>query len=204
MPWFPPRLPVRASRGRVSRIRMLSEVDSAREMSYKSPDLHQTDALMSRTPADVALAAFQAVAARDPAAIVALGAPDYVDDFVAVGEFKGHASISAFFAELFAAIPDMTMSVDRIVADDSTAAVQWRATGTFSGGLFQGVRATGRRVSLRGVDVMEISDGLIQHNTIYYDGAGFARQIGMLPAAGSRADRAVIRLFNIRTRLTRR
>jgi hypothetical protein len=28
---------------------------------------------------------------------------------------------------------------------------------------------------------MEVADGLIQHNTIYYDGASLARQIGMLP-----------------------
>ena len=32
--------------------------------------------------------------------------------------------------------------------------------------------------------VTEIADGLIQHNTIYYDGATFARQIGLLPGLG--------------------
>jgi hypothetical protein len=76
--------------------------------------------------------------------------------------------------------------------------------GTFVGGAFLGFRPTGRRVVLRGVDVMEIANGLIQHNTIYYDGASFARQIGMLPAQGSRVDRSVIGAFNLSTRLRRR
>jgi len=156
---------------------------------------------MQKTPAEVARATFDAVIARDLDGIVAPGAPGYVDDFVAIGEFKGQDEIRSFFAELFAAVPDFVMTVDRIVADDSTAVVQWHAAGTFNGGPFQGIRATGRRVSIRGVDVMEVQDGLIQHNTIYYDGASFARQIGMLPPEGSRADRAMLKMFNARTRL---
>ena len=159
---------------------------------------------MTATPAQVAQAAFDAVAAHDPDGIVAQGAPGYIDDFIAVGEFKGADAIRAFFAEMFAAFPDLTMSVERIVADDSTAVVQWSAAATFTGSPFQGVRATGRRIEFRGVDVMEIRDGLIQHNTIYYDGATFARQIGMLPPLGSRADRVFLGLFNARSTLRRR
>ena len=51
---------------------------------------------------------------------------------------------------------------------------------------------------------MEISGGLIQHNTICSDEATFARQIGMLPAQGSPADRALMALFNAKTRLSQR
>lgn len=159
---------------------------------------------MTRTAEEVARAAFAAVAAHDADGVVAQGAPDYVDDFVAVGRFVGHTAIRAFFAEMFAAMPDMVMTVDRVVADDESAAVQWHATGTFDGGSFQGIRATGRRVDIRGVDIMEIRDGLIQHNTIYYDGASFARQIGLLPPQGSRTDRAMLAAFNAKTRVGRR
>jgi steroid delta-isomerase-like uncharacterized protein len=157
-----------------------------------------------RTPREVAHAVFDAVAARDPDGIVEFGEPGYVDDFVAVGEFRGRDAIRDFFRQVFAAFPDFDMTVDRIVADDSSAVVQWHLAGTFSGGTFQGVRPTGRRVELRGVDVMEIAGGLIQRNTIYYDGASFARQIGLLPADGSRADRALIAAFNTATRIRRR
>ena len=159
---------------------------------------------MALSPAEVAREVFDAVAARDPDGIVAYGAPDYVDDFVAVGEFRGRSAIREFFRELFGAVPDLETTVVRIVADQAGAAVQWRATGTFTGSAFQGVRATGRRIDLRGVDVMDIEDGAITHNTIYYDGASFARQIGLLPAQGSAADRAMLSMFNARTRLKRK
>jgi len=156
------------------------------------------------TPADVARAAFDAVSRKDLDGIVATGAPGYVEDFVAVGEIHGHDAVRAFFRELFAAFPDFTMTVARIVADDTTAVIQWHAAGTFTGGAFQGITPTGRRVEIRGVDVMEISDGLIQRNTIYYDGATFARQIGLLPGVGSRADQAMLTAFNAKTSLSQR
>jgi steroid delta-isomerase-like uncharacterized protein len=157
----------------------------------------------TRTPAEVAQAAFDAVIRKDPDGVVALGAPDYVDDFVAIGEIRGREAVRAFFSELFAAFPDFEMSVDRIVADDTAAAIQWHAAGAFTGGPFQGILPTGR-VQIRGVDVMEIADGLVQHNTIYYDGASFARQIGMLPALGSGPDRTMTSGFNAYTKLRQR
>ncbi len=158
----------------------------------------------TRTPAEVARAIFDAVTARDPDGIVAHGAPDSVSDFVAIGEVHGQAAIRDFFRGLFAAFPDFEMTVDRIVADDTAAVVQWHAAGGFTGGPFQGILPTGRRIEIRGADVMEIDGGVIRHNTIYYDGAGFARQIGMLPAMGSRADRAMVSAFNAKTRLQQR
>jgi steroid delta-isomerase-like uncharacterized protein len=117
---------------------------------------------------------------------------------------SGHDAVRAFFRELFAAFPDFTMTIDKIVADDASAVVQWHAAGTFSGGPFQGITATGRRVDIRGVDVMEIAGGLVQHNTIYYDGATFARQIGLLPGLGTRADQAMLAAFNAKTTLSQR
>ncbi|MGB9374214.1 MAG: hypothetical protein WCA82_08655 [Jiangellales bacterium] len=47
--------------------------------------------------------------------------------------------------------------------------------------------------------MMRFEDGLLKHNTIYYDGLAFARQIGLLPAEGSSADRALQAVFNART-----
>ena len=157
-----------------------------------------------RIPADVARAAFAAVISKDLDGIVAQEAPEAVDDFVAIGEIRGRQAIRAFFSEVFAAFPDFEITVDKIVADENSAAVQWHAAGTFTGAPFQGIAPTGRRVEIRGADMMDIADGLIQHNTIYYDGAAFARQIGLLPRRGSRADQALITAFNAKTSLSQR
>lgn len=156
-----------------------------------------------KTPEEVARESFEGVTRHDADAVVADFAEDSTDEFVAVGIFRGREAIRQFFIELFAAVPDFAMTVERVVADGETAVVQWQATGSFTGQPFQGIQATGRRIELKGVDVMQIRDGLMRYNTIYYDGASFARQIGMLPAQGSRADRMTLAVFNAMTRLRR-
>jgi len=46
---------------------------------------------------------------------------------------------------------------------------------------------------------MHIVDGRLKDNTIYYDGLRFARQIGLLPTESSRADKAIMGGFNLKT-----
>ena len=154
-------------------------------------------------PSEVARAIFDALAKRDLETAMEFVDEDAVDDFVAIGRFESKSAIRGFFDGLLAAFPDFEITVDRIVGDRGQAVVQWHAAGTFSGGIFQGVEPTGKHVEVRGVDVMEITAGRVRHNTIYYDGASFARQIGLLPRAGSAADKAMVSAFNTATRLRR-
>jgi len=156
------------------------------------------------TPSEVARTIFEALSKRDLDTAMKFNTDDAVDDFVAIGEFRGRLAIRRFFDELLAAFPDFVIVADRIVGDDSVAVVQWHAVGTFSGGKFQGIEPTGKHVEIRGVDVMEFAEGRYVHNTIYYDGASFARQIGMLPRSGSVTERATLFGFNASTRLRQR
>lgn len=156
------------------------------------------------TPLKVARAIFDALNKKDLDTLSEFHTDETVDDFVVIGEIRGKTSIRRFFDELFAAFPDFALTADRIVGDRSTAVVQWHATGTFSGGKYQGIEPTGKRVETRGVDVMEITDGRVVRDTIYYDGASFARQIGILPRSGSGVDKAMQSGFNTVTRLRKR
>jgi steroid delta-isomerase-like uncharacterized protein len=158
----------------------------------------------TQSPTEVAQAIFDALSKQQIDDAMAYVAEDAVDDFVAIGRFEGKAAIRRFFEELVTAFPTFEMTVERVVGDDSTAVVQWRASGDFTGGPFQGVEPTGRHVEIRGVDLMEISNASVRHNTIYYDGAAFARQVGILPAAGTTMDRAVLKTFNAATRVRKR
>ena len=152
----------------------------------------------------VVRASFAALDARDLARFRELLHPDAEDTFLALDRtFSGRDAIVAFFAEMFAAVPDSRLEVRRVVASGEHAAVEWTMRGTFSGAPFQGIRATGKRVAIDGVDVVAVRDGLQYKNTIYYDGASFARQIGLLPRLGSMADRATLAAFNAKTRLVR-
>ena len=155
----------------------------------------ETDALRS-TPEQVARSYFRALADRDAQAMASHWDAQGVEDLTSFGIFRGPDEVRAFFDELFAALPDAETTVDRVVADDRNAVVQWRMRGTFSGGRFQGLDAVGKPVTLRGCDVLEIEDGRIMRNTAYSDGLDFARQIGMLPPAGSGVEKALYGAFN--------
>jgi hypothetical protein len=50
---------------------------------------------------------------------------------------------------------------------------------------------------------MTVRDGVVVHNIVIFDRTSFAQQIGMLPATGSRGDRALTAAFNAWTRLRR-
>jgi steroid delta-isomerase-like uncharacterized protein len=146
---------------------------------------------------------FEAIANRDTSAMAGHWREDGVDDLVPLGPLRGTGEITAFFRELFAAIPDLEMTVTRVVAGEREAAVEWRLTGHFTGGPFQGVDATGRRIDMRGLDLLEVEDGAIVANTAYYDGMTFARQIGLMPPENSSAENAMKSAFNAATRMRR-
>ena len=145
---------------------------------------------------------FGAVARRDPDAMASHWHAQGVDDLVPLGPLRGPGAVRSFFSELFTAVPDLDFVVTQMVIDSQGATVQWRMRGRFDGGAFQGIEPTGREIDLRGCDCMEVGDdGLIMANVAYYDGAAFARQVGMLPAQDSGADRAMRSGFNTVTRL---
>jgi steroid delta-isomerase-like uncharacterized protein len=144
--------------------------------------------------------AFGLLAHRDLSRAEEIWAPEAVDHFLPVGDALGREGIVEFFEKMFAALPDFSVEVERVVVAEPYLVVQWTGTGTFAGTKFEGVRATGRPVEFRGCDVVEVdAESLVVENTIYWDGAGFARQIGMLPAKGSAGDRALIGVFNALT-----
>lgn len=146
---------------------------------------------------------FDAINARDLDAVATHQHEDYVADFVVVGVYRGKPAVRAFFEELFAAFPDFELEIQRVIATDTSAVVQWMSRGTFAGKPFLGVVATGARVELRGVDCMQFEGDLVKHNTVYYDGAAFARAIGMLPAQRSVGERGLFTVFNAVTSVRR-
>jgi steroid delta-isomerase-like uncharacterized protein len=141
--------------------------------------------------------AFEALARKDLDALEAMWHDDVIEDFVAIALVDGKAAARAFFSDLVTAIPDLVFRATRVMGvDESTAVGEWHLEGTFDGGPFLGVQPTGGHIMLRGIDVMEFDDGRLRHNTVYYDGLTFTRQMGLLPTAGSMADRALRSGFN--------
>ena len=162
----------------------------------------------SRTPGEIARETFRVLFdERDLSDARRFWSDDTVDHFLAAGQsVRGAEALAQWFGELFAAVPDFRMEILNTFDDgDRQATVEWHAVGTFTGGPFLGIEANGRRIEIRGIDVFRFdADGKVEENTIYYDGAEFARQVGMLPPRDSAADRAVLAAFNAKTRLAQR
>ena len=152
---------------------------------------------------DAARSYFDALAGRDATTMAAHWHREGIYDSVPLGVFRGPDAVRRLYGEMFAAMPDLRTTVERITADDRVAAVQWRASGTFSGGPFRGVEPTGRQVEIRGIDSLEIEDGKIMRTTSVYDGAAVARGMGLLPPEDSGADRAMRAGLNTVTKLRR-
>jgi steroid delta-isomerase-like uncharacterized protein len=146
----------------------------------------------------VARAYFDAHARRDIDGLRALYDPEVVIDLMSQGIYRGPDECCEYFARVYEAVPDAEMVVDRIIGGDGVAAVQWRLRGNFTGGpLPAGVEATGAWIELRGCDVVEVENDLITRNTAYLDGMELAQSLGMLPPAGSGAEKAMISAFNL-------
>jgi steroid delta-isomerase-like uncharacterized protein len=160
-------------------------------------------ALTTRSAEETARAAFAAFMAHDVDGILANWHPDGIQDWVALGIYRGHAEMRELFTGLFAATPDLEMTIEAVTSDERRCVIQWRSAGTHTGPSFMGLDPTGKRIELRGVDVMEVEDGLVVRNTVYYDGAAFARALGMLPPQDSGAEKLMIGTFNGVTRLRR-
>jgi steroid delta-isomerase-like uncharacterized protein len=146
---------------------------------------------------------FEAMDKRDPDAMAAHWSEDGVEDIVAVGVLRGRDELRDYFKSMFAGMPDARTTVTRLVAGEQSCAVEFRIEATMAGAPFMGIEPNGKHIEIRGFDLFELEDGELVSNTAYFDGAGLARQIGMLPADGSGADRAMKGAFNAVTKLRR-
>ena len=115
----------------------------------------------------------------------------------------GPDEVAAYFEDKFAAIEGFHLEVLAIAEAESgsgeDALVHWRMTGRHVG-LLVGIAGTGRTLTVEGSDHFVIHEGKVATNTVVFDQMDFARQVGMLPPDGSRADRALKAAFNAKVR----
>ncbi len=152
---------------------------------------------------DVARRYFEAIAARDLDTALSLWAPGGVERVVGQREIAAPDGVRELQNELNGAFPDLTWEVlDVIGSGDQRVAVRWRARGTFAGpASFQGFVANGAQLDMEGCDVLTINaEDKIERLDAYLDSGDVARQLGVLPPAGSRAEQNLTKLANVRNR----
>jgi steroid delta-isomerase-like uncharacterized protein len=148
---------------------------------------------------DLILWAFEALNRKDFAAMRQLYTDATVERFPD-RTVRGADEIIAWFEETTGGIDDWQIQVKAIAEDGDHVFVQWQMTGVHNGAL-QGIEATGKQLCVDGMDHFTIEDGKVVANFVVADQMQHARQLGLMPADGSAADRALKAAFNLRTRI---
>jgi steroid delta-isomerase-like uncharacterized protein len=144
---------------------------------------------------EVAERYFAACNAHDAEAMVAMWAEGGVEDYPPVEEgYRAPDELRAHLRAWFAAAPDVHWEVASITADEERAVVHSTMRGCWSGS-FQGWNRPGRRFAVQSVDIIEVRDGRIAHNTCLLDALAMMRDIGALPRRHSVAERAAQRVL---------
>ena len=113
---------------------------------------------------------------------------------------RGADEIAAYFEDAMVAVRDFHMEVLAIAEQDDDVFVHWRLTGIHEGPML-GIEPTHKPVAIDGIDHFVVRDGEVISNFVVFDQMQYARQIGLMPADGSAADKAFKGAFNARTKL---
>lgn len=144
----------------------------------------------------------------DTAAMADLVTEDIVWEDPALPEpARGIAEVQEFMRVSFRAFPDLRFSEPdppAIAVNDDLVLWAWHMEGTHRGVIDPpGFAPTGRTIAVDGVDQWWMRDGRIARYRAYYDMNDLARQLGIVPPAGSTAERAMVGLQRLQARIRR-
>lgn len=92
----------------------------------------------------------------------------------------GRESFREQWKQWHAAFPDLHFDVREIIVEGDRVVTRWHLTGTHSGADFQGIKANGKKVSVDGVSIDTIKDGIVLEGFDAWDALGFRQQLGAI------------------------
>jgi steroid delta-isomerase-like uncharacterized protein len=125
--------------------------------------------------------------ARDPEAVGALAAPDFVRHDANSPDLVGPEAEMDFVKAVVAAFPDLHFTVNHVVAEGDFVADHLTGTGTHQGE-FLGVPPTGRAVRFETMETYRVADGRVAEQWVLTDMLGVLQQLGVIPSPGEPTD----------------
>jgi ketosteroid isomerase-like protein len=139
------------------------------------------------TAVEIARAAIAAWNAHDRSRVAQFYRPDIVVVSADAGELKGRQEASERDGVFMEAFPDGEMEIAASYDSGDTAIVEWLFHGTNTGPLplpgGETLPATGKRVSVRGADVVTFAGGAAVKLHSYYDQVELLTQLGLMPGS---------------------
>jgi steroid delta-isomerase-like uncharacterized protein len=117
----------------------------------------------------------------DPAAADQICAPEFVWRAANMppGMPAGPEGVKAFAAMVRGGFSDIRITRDDSIAEGDRVVDRWTFSGTHTGE-FMGAAATGKRVTVSGIDIFRIADGKLAELWQSWDQLGMMQQIGVV------------------------
>ena len=98
-------------------------------------------------------------------------------------EIRGPEGYKQDITRFRSAFPDLYVTLQDVVAEESKVVARWTFNGTHTGPL-RNMPATGKRVTVTGIDIFRIEDGKIVEEWSNADGLGLLQQLGVVSSIG--------------------
>jgi steroid delta-isomerase-like uncharacterized protein len=135
---------------------------------------------MSEENKNLARRSWEIVNQRNPDLIEEIYPPDFVwhePD----GDLRGYEQAKQFVSTFFAALPDINLTVEDVLAEGNKAVSRWTIRGTHQGETEEFGPPTGRQMELKGITIHRIEDGKIVEEWEAYDNLSVLQQLGLAP-----------------------
>lgn len=96
------------------------------------------------------------------------------------GQQQGREGLKEVIAVLRSAFPDIHWVVDEMIAEGEKVCTRFTWSGTHRG-VFLGIPATGKHVTVKGVVIDLLADGRMSESRILMDTLGMMQQLGAIP-----------------------
>lgn len=107
--------------------------------------------------------------------------PDYTDHSLPPGLPPGLTGTRLLMAGFLGAFPDLKVTVDDVIAEGDTVVARITSHGTHQGD-FQGIPATGRPITITGIEIFHLANGTITERWGELNILGLLQQLGAIPA----------------------
>ncbi|OFX16893.1 hypothetical protein A3K71_01720 [archaeon RBG_16_50_20] len=114
-------------------------------------------------------------------AVDELIAPNFVEHNPFPGQAPGVEGLKQAMVALRQAFPDLHVTVDEMLSDGDKVVIRSTMKGTHKGN-FMNIPATGKQMSVEGIDILRISNGRAVEHWGVTDNLTMMQQLGLVPA----------------------
>ena len=94
---------------------------------------------------------------------------------------NGREGFKQFFMAFAAAVPDAQFVIEDVISEGDKVVTRLTVNGTQTGAL-QGIPPTGKKFSMKGIDIFRVEDGKLVEHWDAVDQLGMLQQLGVIPS----------------------